>query len=86
MLPAYTDESFNKAFHFITALLVPGQAATSLTTALDGVVAAAWEMHSSLPLDAELHALEMWRSSSAVSTRSASKRGTPSLIHRTALS
>ncbi|MEU0477677.1 DUF3800 domain-containing protein [Streptosporangium sp. NPDC006013] len=60
MLLAYTDESYNKAFHFITALLVPGQAATSLTTALDGVVAAAWEMHSSLPMDAELHAHEMF--------------------------
>lgn len=59
MLLAYVDESYTKACYYMAALLVPGDAAVSLTQALDDVVTKAMYDHGEVHGRAELHGYDL---------------------------
>ena len=60
MLLGYVDESYNKSFYYMTALLCPFEYVQDLASALDAVVARASRDYPNIAPDAELHGYEVF--------------------------
>lgn len=60
MLLAYVDESYNRDFYYMAALLVPEPSLQPLATALDGVAAKAAASFAGVPAGCELHGYELF--------------------------
>jgi hypothetical protein len=58
-LLAHLDESYNDAFYFVGALVVPDAAARGLVSTLDRIMIDAATMYPQLPADTEIHAYEI---------------------------